>query len=60
MTNPHSTPDAEAAARHKVLRCTVGSKALGLNLPGTDDTDHPNEEAVEAWLLAAYAEAWGW
>lgn len=39
MTNPHSTHDAAMAAQHQILRCTVGSKALGLNLPGTDDTD---------------------
>lgn len=37
--NPHSTPDAAEAAKHEVLRCTVGSKVLGLNLPGTDDLD---------------------
>ncbi len=39
MTNPHSTPQAIEAARHEILRCTVGSKVLGLNLPGTDDLD---------------------
>ena len=39
MSNPHSTPQAAEAARHEILRCTVGSKVLGLNLPGTDDLD---------------------
>lgn len=37
--NPHSTPAAAHAAQHEILRCTVGSKVLGLNLPGTDDLD---------------------
>jgi predicted nucleotidyltransferase len=37
--NPHSTSQAAEAAQHEILRCTVGSKVLGLNLPGTDDLD---------------------